>query len=229
VGFDRKGGRSIQEVYVGGLRRALADLPESVERFIYVSSTGVYGKVSGAEVDERSACEPSRAGGQACLAAEELLRGSRFANRAIILRLAGLYGPGRIPRGADLLAGKPIDAPRRGWLNLIHVEDAAAVVLRAEQHARPPATFVVSDGQPVVRSEYYAELARMLGAAPPVFAQPTADSPAAQRAASDKRVNPARMFAELRPELKYPSYREGLAAIVEREGLKDEARLRPAF
>ena len=227
VGFDRKGGRSIHEVYVGGLRRALADVPESVERFIYVSSTGVYGNVSGAEVDERSACEPTREGGKACLAAEELLRGSRLADRAIILRLAGLYGPGRIPRSADLLAGRPIDAPRSGWLNLIHVEDAAQVVLRAEQHATPPATFVVSDGQPVVRGEYYQELARLLGASTPVFAPPAGDSPAAQRAASDKRVNPARMFAELQPELKYPSYREGLAAIVGMEGREDEVRLRP--
>ena len=214
VGFDRSAGRSIHDVYVGGLRRALADLPDSVERFVYVSSTGVYGNVSGTEVDERSACKPQRDGGRACLAAEELLLGSRFGDRAIVLRLAGLYGPGRIPRAADLVAGKPIDAPSSGWLNLIHVEDAAQIVLRAEEYAQPPATFVVSDGQPVVRGEYYTELARLLGAPPPRFAAPVDDSPAAQRAASDKRVNPARMFAELRPALQYPSYREGLAAIV---------------
>lgn len=215
VGFDGKAGRSIHEVYVGGLARALADVPDSIERLIYVSSTGVYGNVSGAVVDERSACEPTREGGKACLAAEKLLQSSRFSDRAIVLRLAGLYGPGRIPRAADLVAGKPIDAPRTGWLNLIHVEDAAQVVLLAEQRARPPATLIVSDGRPVMRGEYYAELARVLGAPPPQFSAPVAASPAAQRAASDKRVNSARMFAELRPELKYPSYREGLAAIVE--------------
>jgi nucleoside-diphosphate-sugar epimerase len=137
-----------------------------------------------------------------------------LAGKAIILRLAGLYGPGRIPRGEDLKAGRPIDAPAEGWLNLIHVDDAAQIVLRAEQFAVPPRTYVISDGHPVQRSEYYRELARHLRAPRPAFAPPPADSPAAQRAASDKRVNPERMFAELSPSLLYPSYREGLAAIV---------------
>lgn len=205
-------------MYVGGLARVLDSLPASIERFLYLSSTGVYGNVTGGQVDEDSPCQPTREGGQACLAAEELLYGSPFADRAIILRLAGLYGPGRIPRAKDLLAGHPIDAPSAGWLNLIHADDAAQIVLLAEARARPPRTYLVADGQPVVRAEYYAELARLLGAPPPKFVEPDADSPAAQRAASDKRVNPARMFAELLPTLAYPNYREGLQAIVGNAG-----------
>jgi nucleoside-diphosphate-sugar epimerase len=214
VGFDRAAGQTIHEVYVRGLRRAIEALPDAVERFIYISSTGVYGHLAGTLVDEDSPCEPTRDGGKACLAAEEVLRGSRFADRAIILRLAGLYGPERIPRARDLLAGQPIDAPSSGWLNLIHVEDAARIVLLAEERAEPPRTYVVSDGQTVVRGDYYAELARLIGASAPKFVNPASDSPAGALAASDKRVNPVRMFAELRPELKYPSYREGLARIV---------------
>jgi nucleoside-diphosphate-sugar epimerase len=130
------------------------------------------------------------------------------------LRLAGLYGPGRIPRSSDLVAGRPIDAPAHGWLNLIHVDDAARIVLLAEERASPPRTYVVSDGAPVPRAEYYAELARLLNAPPPRFVEPAADSPAALRAGSDKRINPRRMFAELKPTLLYPDYRAGLAAIV---------------
>ena len=222
VGYDRQSGRSIHEVYVGGLANALAALPESVERFVYISSTGVYGQVTGSEVDEDSPCQPTREGGRACLAAEELLRASKWANKSVILRLAGIYGPGRTPRSQDLLAGKPIDAPATGWLNLIHVEDAARIVLLAEERShsvgglrgQPPKLYVVSDGQPVIRGDYYHELARLLGAPAPRFVEPAAESPAAQRAASDKRVNPQRMFADLRPTLLYPSYREGLAAIV---------------
>jgi nucleoside-diphosphate-sugar epimerase len=186
----------------------------SVERFIYVSSTGVYGKVTGAEVDETSPCQPTREGGRACLAAEELLWASPFAERTIILRLAGLYGPERIPRSNGLLAGLPIDAPSTGWLNLIHVEDAARIVVLAVQKAQPPKLYVVSDGNPVIRGDYYGELARLLGAPPPRFVEPRADSPAQQRASSDKRVNPRRLFADLSPALLYPSYREGLAHIV---------------
>ena len=214
VGYDRVGGRPIHEVYAGGLARAIQRLSAPVERFLYISSTGVYGHFAGGEVDETSPCEPIREGGRACLAAEEVLRASHLADRSIILRLAGIYGPGRIPRADELAAGRPIDAPASGWLNLIHVVDAARIVLLAEARAPLPSLYVVSDGQPVLRGEYYRTLARLLGAPPPRFAEPAGKSPAALRAASDKRINPRRMFAELQPTLLYPSYREGLAAVV---------------
>lgn len=214
VAYDRSGVDSIDDVYVGGLSRAIGSLPDSIDRFIYISSTGVYGQVSGDEVNEKSPCEPTRAGGKACFAAEQVLQRSRFASKAIILRMAGIYGSGRIPRSADLLAGRPIDAPQHGWLNLIHVDDAARIVLLAEQHAVPPQTFVVSDGHPVQRADYYRELAHLLHAPAPKFVASPVDSPAAERSASDKRVNPRKMFAELEPELLYPDYRAGLAAIV---------------
>jgi len=215
VGYSRSRlpGGTIHDVYVGGLANALRALSPEVSRFIYISSTGVYGQVTGSEVDETSPCQPTREGGKACLAAEELLHASSLANKTVILRLAGIYGPDRIPRSKDLLAGAPIDAPKDGWLNLIHVEDAARIVLLAEHIADPPKLYVVSDGQPVIRGDYYRELARLLGAPPPRFVEPPADSPAAARAASDKRVNPRRLFADLSPALLYPSYREGLAAI----------------
>ena len=216
VGHGRDSRYSIRDLYVGGLTTALNWTPDSAERFLYVSSTGVYGQVTGQEVDEETVCQPTREGGKSCLEAERLLQGSRFGSRSIVLRLAGLYGPGRIPRAADLVAGQAIDAPAQGWLNLIHVDDAARIVVLAEERAKPPRTYVVSDGQPVLRAEYYAELARLLGAPPPRFVHPPEDSPAAQRAGSDKRVNPRRMSEELRPELRYPNYRAGLAGIVER-------------
>lgn len=187
---------------------------DGVRRFIYISSTGVYGQVTGDEVDEDTPCEPTREGGRAAFAAENALRAGPLAERTIVLRLAGLYGPGRIPRSKELLAGEPIDAPSEGWLNLIHVEDAARVVLLAEAKAPVPRLYVVSDGQPVIRADYYRESARLLGAPPPRFVEPRAGSPASERAGSSKRVNPRRLFAELGPTLAFPSYREGLAAIV---------------
>jgi nucleoside-diphosphate-sugar epimerase len=214
VGYDKRSPASIQDVYADGVRRALGCLPDSVERFIYISTTGVYGNISGSEVDEHTPCQPLRAGSIASRHAEQILEASNFHSRALILRMAGLYGPNRIPRSTDLVAGRPIEAPERGWLNLIHVDDAAQIVLLAEQGAPLPRTYVVSDGQPVIRAEYYSELARLLNAPPPKFVEPPGVSPAAARAASDKRVNPRRMFAELSPTLQYPSYRQGLAAIV---------------
>jgi nucleoside-diphosphate-sugar epimerase len=222
VGFDRASGQSIEEVYVGGLARALAALSSGCGRIIYISSTGVYSQDNGGWVNEDSPAEPRRAGGRACLAAEKLLAGHPLGGRAVVLRLAGLYGPGRIPRRDDVAAGRPLAAPSEGYLNLIHVDDAAATVLAAEQCQTLPRLFVVSDGRPVVRGEYFAELARLLSAPAPRFAPAAADSPAAERAGSDKRIDPARAMAELGVRLRYPSYREGLAAIVGEESRENK-------
>ena len=212
VGFDRTSGRSIGEVYAGGLANVLAALGDRPRRFLYVSSTGVYGPGDGGWIDEDTPCHPDREGGQACLAAEQTLAASALGPRSIILRLAGIYGPGRIPRSADLLAGNPLAAQPDTHLNLIHVDDAARVMLLAEQ-AAAPRTYVVSDGHPVLRRQYFAELALLLGAPPPQFTPPSPASPP-QRGANDRKASNARLLGELHPQFAYPSYREGLAAIV---------------
>jgi nucleoside-diphosphate-sugar epimerase len=223
IGYDRSAGKSIRAVYVDGLRNALTSLQESAAlrgsaaRFIYISSTGVFSQNDGQWVDEQSPCVPTREGGKACLAAENLLAEHPLGSRAIVLRMAGIYGPGRIPRRHDLEAGRPIAAPSDGYLNLIHVEDAADIVLAAKARAVPPSTYLVSDGHPVLRRDYYEELARLLGTGSPQFEEPPPDSPAAQRAGSDKRVGNARLVRDLAPTFVYPSYREGLAAIVDSE------------
>lgn len=128
VGYERESGQAIHKVYVDGLRNLLGVLPDSVGRVIYISSTGVYGQTDGTWVDEATECRPTRAGGQACLAAEQLLCASAWAARTVILRLAGIYGPHRLPRLRQLQAGEPLDTAPLGLLNLIHVEDAAQVV-----------------------------------------------------------------------------------------------------
>ncbi len=214
VGYDRASGVSMHEVFVDGLKATLDALPAETGRFIYTSSTGVYSQSTGEWVDEGSACEPQRDGGRACLAAEQVLMAHRLGERAIVLRLAGLYGPGRVPNADDVRQGRLIAAPQDGYLNLIHVEDAVEAVIAAELRATPPRTYVVSDGHPVVRREYYEQLARLLHAVPPRFVAPRADLPAARRATSDKRACNARMLGELGLTLAHPSYREGLAAIL---------------
>ncbi len=224
VGHDRTTGNSIEDVYSGGMKNVLAALPACVERLIYISTIGVYGSAGGDWVDESTPPNPRRAGGRASLAAEMHLANHPVGNNSIVLRLAGLYGPGRIPHLDKLRAGEPIAAPSAGWLNLIHVDDAATAVLAAESWNPPqgdegPHIFCVSDGQPVVRANYYREVARCIGAAAPEFVDPDPDLPAAQRASANRRISCEKMRAQLGVELAYPSYREALAAIQ-----SDEAR-----
>ncbi|MGD9647578.1 MAG: SDR family oxidoreductase [Pirellulales bacterium] len=215
VGFDRRATRTRRQVYVEGLRNVLTALASDVRRFLYISTTGVYGQHHGQWVNEETPCAPTREGGQVALEAEHLLLASALGNRSIRLRLAGLYGPGRVPRQQDLAAGQPIAAPRDGYLNLIHVDDAVDTVLAAERlNVPPPRLYVVADGQPPLRRDYLAEVARLVGGPAPTFVEPAADSPTAERADGDKRVDSAQLLAELNLRLNYPSYREGLAAIL---------------
>ncbi len=212
VGFDRRGG-TIHDVYVQGLANVLAGSPSSIKQIIYISTTGVYGRGAGETVDEQTAAHPERDGGKASLAAEELLRGSEWRERSLVLRLAGIYGPDRIPRAQDILDGKPITAQGTSWLNLIHVDDAAQIVLEASRRGITGEVFNVADGAPVERRDFYGELARLLQRPAPQFIEPSAEELAATRG-GDKRVSNDKLVNHLQPKFIYPSYREGLASVV---------------
>ena len=204
VGRARRSDARMFDIHVEGLRAVLDALPRSTGRVIYTSSTGVYAQAAGEWVDEESVCEPVREGGMACLSGERLLFAHARGRDALVLRLAGLYGPGRVPRSADVTAGRPVAGSPDAYLNLIHVEDAArAVVAAAALGPGTGRTYVVSDGSPPTRTEYVRQLATRLGVSPPRFEGGSG---------LGKRVRNARAVRELGLRLKYLSYREGLAA-----------------
>lgn len=214
VGYDRSAEPTIHQVYAEGFANVLAAVPGATGRVIYISTTGVYGDAGGGWVDEQTPPNPSRDGGRASLAAEQVLAESPWADRGVALRLAGIYGPDRLPYLAKLRAGEPIAAPQAGWLNLTHVEDAATATAAAAAAASPPPVVCVSDGQPPQRVDYYAEVARLIGAPAPRFVEPEAGSPRAARAGADKRVSNRLLVEALGVSLRFPTYREGLAAIL---------------
>jgi nucleoside-diphosphate-sugar epimerase len=220
VGYDRASADSIMDVYGRGVHNVLQALPRESGPFMYISSTGVYGPAGGDWVDENTPTDPQRDGGRASLAAEQALAAHPLGKRSTILRLAGIYGPGRIPFIQELRDHQPIAAPSTGFLNLIHVDDAAAVVTAAA--ASPtfsdgPRVYCVSDGHPVARQDFYREAARIIGAPPPTFVEPDPSSPRAERARGNRRVRNDRMLAALQVTLTYPDYRAGLAVALETE------------
>ena len=208
VGFDRAGGGSHADVHVHGLRRLLDALPGR-PRVILSSSTGVWGDESGTVVDEDTPARPAREAGRVLLEAESLLRSHRLGP-GVALRFAGLYGPGRLPRLDALRAGRPIAADPDSWLNLVNVDDAARIVRAVAAAAAPAPLYVVSDGRPVRRRDWYGRLAAAAHAPPPTW------DPAAPRdRGADKRVNPARLFRDLGLTLDHPDSLAALAALVE--------------
>ncbi len=212
IGYDRSTGLSIDETYVNGLANVLDSLTLKTKRIIYVSSTGVYGQSDGSLLDEESPCEPIRDGGKACLGAEQLLASHPLGKNSVILRLAGIYGPGRLPRSTQLMEEQRLPVDPDTFLNLIHVEDAAAAVCAAAKLpvSESPRIYCVSDGSPLLRRDYFEELARQVAAPPPVFS--VSQDARKERGGGHKRISNVKMMAELGLKLRFPDWRHGLAA-----------------
>lgn len=211
VAPGRSDGQGPEDVWIIGLIHMLIALREwpTRPRLLFVSSTSVYGQIDGEEVDETSPTNPSEEAGKVLLRAEELL-GKDWSD-AVILRFAGIYGPDRLLRSKSIQAGEPIVADPDKWLNLIHVEDGADAVLAAEARGHPGAIYNVSDSHPVRRREFYTRMADVLGSPPPHFVLPSPDALPPHETAN-RRISNRRMRDELKVELRYPNYEDGLRA-----------------
>lgn len=233
VSYDTQSRLSRYESQFGGLQNLLRILPLDA-RICYISTTGVYHQTDGRWVDETSPTHPIRLGGRVHLQAEQLLHSARPYSAWTVLRLAGIYGPGRVPRVADVIAGRPIESAENGFLNLIHVTDAARSIiaawkLMANVSASQPVgmqsrLYVVGDNAPVLRGDFYREIARQCHVAPPRFAPLDRSTPgqsdldpsvsARIRSDSSKRVWNRKLRRDLLPLLNFPDYRCGLADVL---------------
>ncbi|MEM7476683.1 MAG: NAD-dependent epimerase/dehydratase family protein [Planctomycetota bacterium] len=216
-----------QQTHVVGLQNLFTCL-KGKPRIIYLSTTGVYGDCPEEMVDEQTPVAPTRIGPEIAVEAEKWLRsqqskhikGSDSPNKvsietqvhAITVRLAGIYGPGRIPLAAKLRTGEPLAVPQHGFLNLVHVSDIARMILQVFDHfeSLQRSCYVFSDGSPIERLKFYSHLAKLCGVEHPQFVEPDPDNSRARRATS-KKVSPARLVSELGFEYHFPSYESGLA------------------
>lgn len=214
VSYDRQSPISRYDSQVGGFRNLLMCLNKEAD-ICYISTTGVYHQTDGRWVDEVSPTNPSREGGRVHLQAEQLLHRMRPSSPWTIMRLAGIYGPGRVPRAADVIAGRPIQSPPGGYLNLIHVDDAASAVLANwNNQSDRERLYVVADDQPIPRKEFYSEIARQTGSSLPSFTAPPDKAPVKMRSESNKRIWNRRLKRDLLPRLSYPTYKSGLANVL---------------
>ena len=188
----------------------------------YLSTTGVYGNRDSGWVDEGSALRPTSERARHRVAAE--LDWLRFADQAAtnvqIFRLAGIYGPGRSAFD-QLRAGtaRRIDRPGHVF-SRIHVDDIANVLAAAMTRPGAGDIYNVCDDLPAEPREVIEYGAELLGIAPPplVAFDDAALSPMAQSFWADsKRVRNDRIKHDLGIVLRYPTYREGLAAILASE------------
>jgi nucleoside-diphosphate-sugar epimerase len=213
-------GQNAMQVHPEGLAHCLPTLARSARRCIYLSTTGVYGQkdlrlaTSSSSphrwVDESSPVDPDRPGAINAAAGEKWMRESDLAGRSTILRLAGIYGPYRTPNLQKLRAGEAIEVNPEGFLNLIHRDDIARVILDLLRHPSPKPLYCVSDGHPVTRSDYYRWIAEQQGLPSPIFAPPHDPRSEPSRRSGSKRIDPRLLMEDTGKEFRFPSYREGL-------------------
>jgi nucleoside-diphosphate-sugar epimerase len=175
-------------VFLAGLRNVLDVLDAaSLQRVLFVSSSAVYGEHGEEWVDETTPPAPLGFNGRILREAERTLQDYPFDS--IVLRLAGLYGPGRLQLIDRLRAGQA-GAPRQSshWANRIHVDDAAAAIvhlLTLRDHQR---LYVGADDTPLPLDVLYDGLATLVGA-------PKPSEGSAPSGVGSKRLSNARLKA----------------------------------
>ena len=198
----------------------LAGVP--LRKLVYTSSTSVYGQDDGSVVDEGSVVAPAAETAKVLVQTEQVLFQAAKQERfpAVVLRVAGIYGPGRTRWLERYLEGGHQTAGDR-LVNMIHCDDVVGAVIVALQHGQPGEVYNAVDNEPVTQAEIAAWLAQTLGQRPaPEQRHPTRAT--GKRAVTNKRVSNRRLREELRYNFKYPTFREGYGAELKRKAGRTE-------
>ncbi len=203
------------------MRAFLSRIPsgEDPDKIVYMSTTGVYGDLGGGVATEETPPSPGTSRGKRRLDAESALLawGRERSVPAVILRVAGIYGPGRLPI-EKVRKGTPVPAENDSpFTNRIHSEDLARICVAAGRRGKGGAVYNVSDGHPGTITQYYNAVADLLGVRrPPAVtmaeARKALDKAMLSYLGESKRVDNRKMLQELGVELLYPDLETGLAA-----------------
>jgi nucleoside-diphosphate-sugar epimerase len=186
-------------------------------RVVLLSTTGVYGDCGGMWIDEERPPNPQTDRARRRLAAEQRLHAWAHAHGVsfAILRVAGIYGPGRLPI-QRLQQGSPVlreaESP---WSNRVHVDDLVAACLAAVDHRSSGRIYNISDGHPTTMTDYFNSVADACGLPRPpqismAQAQTALSAEMLSYLAESRRLDNTRMRTELGVILRYPTLLDGL-------------------
>ncbi|MFZ0788398.1 MAG: SDR family oxidoreductase [Chromatiaceae bacterium] len=189
-------------------------------RVVYISTTGVYGDCRGAWVDETWPAQPAVDRARRRWDAEETLRrwSRETGGELVILRVAGIYGPDRLPL-ARIRQGLPLvreeDAP---YSNRIHVQDLVTALEAAMDRGAPGTVYNACDGNPSTMTDYFLQVADAVGLPrPPLIPLAEAAQQVSEGMLSylseSRRLSNRKLRDELGVQLRYPTLAEGLAEI----------------
>ena len=220
------GADDCRKIYLEGNRNLIAWLAGSPpKKFLYTSSTSVYGQNDGSLVTEKSPAEPDADTAKVLVEAENYLLAAAGGPRgrsphqnfpAVILRVAGIYGPARGHSFKQFLRGEArIEGDGARWLNMIHRDDAIGCIIAALKNGKPGEIYNAADNEPVSQLNFFEWLAAELKKPMPPSI-PTDAEVLRKRGVTNKRVSNAKLKAELKYEFLFPEFRAGYAAEIAR-------------
>ncbi len=183
-------------------------------RFVYTSSTGVYGQNEGAVVTEASLAEPESETAKILVETEKVLLAAAREKRfpAMILRVAGIYGPERGYLLKQFLRNEAsIEGRGERILNMIHRDDLIGIIILALQRGRAGEIYNAVDDEPVSQFKFFEWLAETLGKELPSAAT-AEETTSRRRGLTSKKVSNQRLKLELGYQFKYPNFRQGYTA-----------------
>jgi nucleoside-diphosphate-sugar epimerase len=216
VNCAASGGGSAEDyrrLYVEGNRHLVKWLGRRPpKKFVYTSSTSVYGQNDGSWVTEESPAESAAATAQVLRAAEAGLQSAATRGfPAVILRVAGIYGPGRGHAFHQFLAGEArIEGDGSRHLNMIHRADVVGAIIAALERGTPGEIYNAVDDEPVTQLAFFTWLAG--GVNRPLPPRVVADEGVwRKRGTTNKRVGNTKLHTRLEYHFKFPNFRTGYA------------------
>jgi nucleoside-diphosphate-sugar epimerase len=210
-----------RRVYLEGTKNVIEWLAASPpKKFLYTSSTSVYGQTDGSQIKESSPTEPVAESAKVLLETENALlvafREKKFP--AVILRVAGIYGPERGHWFKQFLKDEAhMEGDGSRLLNMIHCDDLVGCVVAALKNGRSGEIYNAVDDEPVTQKNFFEWLGATLGKPPPPSI-PENSAENRKRGATNKRVSNRKLKMELGCQFKYPNFRKGYTAELLRLG-----------
>lgn len=187
--------------------------------FVYMSTTGVYGDTDGGFVDESTPVQPRTERARRRVSAEEMTRVwcTERRVRRVVLRVPGIYGPGRLPLDR-LQQREPVVCPEdAGISNRIHVEDLVTACELAVVNKEARGVYNVTDGNSISSTAFFDAVARIANLpAPPRVSMEEAQLTFSPERLSflneSRRVGNERMLKHLGVTLQYADIEAGIRA-----------------
>jgi len=219
-----------RQIYLQGSRNLIEWLATNPpKKFVYTSSTSVYGQTDGSQVKETSPTEPAAETAKVLLETEKLLSAA-IADRkfpTVILRVAGIYGPDRGHGFKQFLKNEArIEGDGSRFLNMIHRDDLIGCIIAALKNGRVGEIYNAVDDEPVSQANFFQWLAATVGKYPPPSVPENPDEDR-KRGVTNKRVVNRKLKMELGYQFKYPNFRKGYTAEILRLERAGELRITP--